>query len=441
MSIKLKKVVYLFLIISSCMSSVGVYASSSSSLAAESSAPLSSSVSAASSASAGVMASVTPPNESVHPSIASSIEGHFEEVTKNFYVGHMPQKDLRLVMERLTEENIRGWKHYAREQDHSRCYHNERSTGCGHFVEITFADCYRKCEVWVAYVTAELDPAPNNDRFYGYETRYRTAYDDRTVYPPTGGNMIKMFVAVLSSPNAKITSHQGISITEENLYAKPSIDGLSIPLHSFAAKVMLYRNPERRYMINPPVASMECIIAEKLRNGVFLGTKEMYEKRLRLPILFPAFKTKVLKGEMLEITEKLSDSDDSWSWIYAHMNYNEKLLGEKYVSDPFSYLYQSYRGNNFEEFLKTRTPIISWDRSRKYDPMNKVIIYNPANNEETWLEITQNDADYAWFFFNEILPQGDTHYIAIDLLALAQSCDSKKRVVPAAKAEVEKKEE
>ena len=87
-----------------------------------------------------------------------------------------------------------------------------------------------------------------------------------------------MYVTVTTNANALITSHMGVTMSVEGaarrLKGHSQAKGTSVDLHAFAAKVMLMRNPLRKYMINAPMRDMEKIIAKALPNSIHVGTKE-----------------------------------------------------------------------------------------------------------------------------------------------------------------------
>jgi hypothetical protein len=73
---------------------------------------------------------------------------------------------------------------------------------------------------------------------------------------------IKMFVTVTSSLNAIFITYMGVTASIEGV--RSGTRGISFDLHSFAAKIMLMRNPKRLYQINQPVLQMGNILIKAI---------------------------------------------------------------------------------------------------------------------------------------------------------------------------------
>ncbi len=142
--------------------------------------------------------------------------------------------------------------------------------GSCHFMEVLNEVYLVKNEVWAAYITKADFPIKICEGLGFYSPEFFHNQDDRFAKD------IEMFVTVTSSPHAYITSHMGIASTLEGLTTRQK--GTSLDLHSFAAKVMLNRNPDRRSMVNAPVFAMEQIIIKALPNDIFVGTRQMRKR-------------------------------------------------------------------------------------------------------------------------------------------------------------------
>jgi len=192
-----------------------------------------------------------------------------KEEKNGLYIGKIKNKLLWIVGERITDANIEDWQQYAREQASEKSHNfTQRKDGVTFFKKVLNKASYKDNEVFVFYITSRQDIQSNVVRGYKLGASHPAA-------------SIAMFVTVTSNPKALITSHMGISITHENavyLSLGKGASGISMDLHSFAAKVMLSRNPDRRYMINAPNVRMEAIIA-KFVPKVFIGTVNLIAKR------------------------------------------------------------------------------------------------------------------------------------------------------------------
>ena len=216
-------------------------------------------------------------------------ENKIQLTSDGLYVAKIKNQNLWLVMERVDNNNIDSWKRYATVQKDlrvttfaSKFEKKFNDVGSQHFYKVLHEVPRDKNEVWVAYITSDLN-AKSTDISYCYnadvlEEYYKAIYSakQQTAFKPTKFNEhLKMFFTVTSSPNALVTSHMGISASAEgSISGRPK--GISVDLHSFAAKVMLIRNPDRKYMINAPAFAMEKIMVDSLpKDAVFVGTREM----------------------------------------------------------------------------------------------------------------------------------------------------------------------
>jgi hypothetical protein len=194
-------------------------------------------------------------------------------------------------MERVDRCNVALWQHYIDVQRNPRAVDaaglmvgqggkslqkGYLTDGSYHFSRVLGEVSRTNNEIWVAYITKDMTPQkiPESIRSYGagdLDDYFRMGGLDsfKRSFPQN----IEMFMTVTSSPSALITSHMGIASSIEGVGRRTK--GTSVNLHSFAAKVMLMRNPQRKYMVNAPVFAMEKIIADALPGFVFVGTREM----------------------------------------------------------------------------------------------------------------------------------------------------------------------
>ncbi len=97
-----------------------------------------------------------------------------------------------------------------------------------------------KTEVWVAYASYEPVTDPNEVDI----------------------DKIEMFTTITTSENSAFTTHMGITRSVATLLAeKEPHKDLANQLHTFAAKAMLQRHPEKAYMVNVPMTAMREILS------------------------------------------------------------------------------------------------------------------------------------------------------------------------------------
>jgi hypothetical protein len=391
-------------------------------------------------------------------SISSEVRSmQVDEITENFYVGKIPQRALWLAMERITDQNIEGWQHYASIQLKPNYDAPLPSPdGVKYFSRVLNEVYPHKNEMWIAYVTA-MPPNSDDHKFDGYAAEKVSPEDNKKFSIPTFPNQLKMFVTVVSSPSAKITSHMGISVTRENNYFPEK--GISLDLHSFAAKVMLMRNPQRRLMLNAPTHLMESIMEKALPpKSVFIGTREMlteYKRRQTLTIEnYQEEKQVFLKDELSQIDKIVEELQKAaqelkeqncfeeaeeylnGGWLVLNEN-NDFVISTKGVEKAklgcstnfFKEFEETKKYPSFEsllnyvknvplaEYLSDHPAILSVDRIEKAEEWLR--IYDPCDCQKLWLEINKEDTDYNWMFTKPFKPGGTTHYVAVDLKALA----------------------
>lgn len=243
---------------------------------------------------------------------ASPLQEADESIHKvNDGLFYAKKHEVFFVMERLTQENLETWEYYCANQydgkDEDGCIGNKLKTNIDillsvlnlqhnlkfkfvldgdHGVFFQMMRFYRAlkncptCEMWIAYVLSS-EEAPN-----GYRTKESLAE-------------VELCFAVSTEKDAPVTSHMGIqrsrlyihkhleerlqnSISQETTVLKHQWhERISIPLHAFAAKVMLLRGPTKKFMINVPMFEMKNIMIRALpTESVWIGTKSFHAKDL-----------------------------------------------------------------------------------------------------------------------------------------------------------------
>jgi len=229
------------------------------------------------------VASTTLPSHKAEPAAetkqkSAGLAAGLQKINDGLYAGKAADK-FYLAMERITPENIQDWIDYAQLQvtagSRMGLKYLQNTDGSGHFAKVLTA--YKsgiinnKNDLWVAY-TSDVPVTKNADL-----KTYIGAENPR----------LEMFVTVISSPDALITSHMGISRTWEaalDLQQTPPTRAKhadqSVHLHSFAAKVMKARDPKKVYMLTAPAIAMRDILIKKMpANSVFVGDS-LYQNKL-----------------------------------------------------------------------------------------------------------------------------------------------------------------
>lgn len=359
-----------------------------------------------------------------------------QKITNNLYAARIPQKNLILVMERIDDRTLPLWRSYSNVQSHPRVAEaaSEKgkrgiikasvSSGSGNFRSVLTKVSHEENEIWVAYITKASYPQPIRDSIKNY--------DATNVWhqPHPFAKDIEMYVTVTSSPRALITSHMGIASTFEGKGNRAK--GTSVDLHSFAAKVMLMRNPQRRYMVNTPVFAMEKILVDALPHSVFVGTREMLQKMQAIQkVTFEEFraKTEQLCLEQLQKeaqTEKAKNSESGTENPSMTAEQKEAKLLER-LKEKFEEFREPYglpEGLSIDAFLKfieEHPPLLSVAKNHPTWPrVPYFTIFEENNASKPWLSIEPKTQDYKWMY-DEPFEPGGCHYIVVKLLDLALS--------------------
>ncbi len=238
-----------------------------------------------------------------------------EKMSESFYVGTLKSRKLSVVMERITaQDQLVDWRRYAKIQASPPAmaavcgasgsfWQNPGST----FFEWVLAHKGYE-ELWAAYVTADLHPELHVKKFARY--KMEDALSMREVKKQeTPASRIKMFMSVVSSPNALLTSHMGISTSVENVLAPKSENNLSLALHAFAARVMLMRGPKRRFMLTCPMPNMAAIMQKHIKNS-FVGMVDGAAEQHSMTLLEP--------HDMRKTWLKIDESNKKvYSWLFT----------------------------------------------------------------------------------------------------------------------------
>ncbi len=199
-------------------------------------------------------------------------------ISEGFYVARTDHKGIRLwlVAEQVSPANVEEWKRYAEVQTNGKDL-----IPVGRRTAISSSDCFRgvlgdslhtQGEVWVVYASrAQRRPRPIGD-IDDYTVDHLGS--DGAAHPFAGS--ITMYGAVVSHPDALIASTAGFAPSVEALAKALVPAGVLISLQSWAAQVMLNRNPDRKHLVcAPPAAQVMAFVDVLPPAAVSIGTTHM----------------------------------------------------------------------------------------------------------------------------------------------------------------------
>lgn len=314
-------------------------------------------------------------------------------ISDDLYVGKVAD-EFYVAIERVDKSNIDMWKQYARIQWFcGQKFHSKYLPDLGgiEFFKMVL-DQYKKgiikpCnELWIVY--ASNKPVSSKAQLNV------DVFSDKILNPS-----IEMFCTVITSANALITSHMGMSRTIEAAYdleqgstTRKKHSYQSMYVHSFAAEVFQMINPQKRYMLFTPLPLMRSIVLRKMpMNTVFIGDNR-YQERLKAVQKDP----KILVDESVLTDMKKQKTS---------LEYGQ--LVTKIAQQMYDYLACAEKIN----LLKTNPP-------RIIKSQQGFIIQKP--DKELLVEIFPDTEIYQWLFTRPYQTDGiDIPYILVDLAALA----------------------
>ncbi len=289
------------------------------------------------------------------------------QLNDGLYMGKK-EDNLYFVLQRVDKSNESFWSRFSRKQqqldtelrrNNSKIYQENKAIvdgfyrGLKGFNESLNFTNNKEAEIWVAY--ASYTPVSK---------RGKVKEED-----------IEMFVTVTTSKNIPFVTHMGIARSMSSIsLEKPKHKGLSVQLHSFAAKVIKKRYPQKRYMITVPLKEMRNILLRSLPdNTIYIGDN-IYKK---------------------ELEEKL------------------EIEGEEKLES------QLKESNRCPHIIERELKKISEEYNDLY--LSRFILRTPKG--EILLDIDKKTIDkdeHEWFFRNACLkPNESLPYVAIDLSSLA----------------------
>ncbi len=367
------------------------------------------------------------------------------KITNTLYSSRIPEKNLTLVMERIDARTQPLWEKYISVQSSNCLFVNDQkkegstARGSFQFGRVLNQVSYIENEMWVAYITKTDKPKAISDSM-----RWCSEQNVIQCSDPFAKD-IEMFMTVTSSPKALITSHMGIASSVEGV--KNRTKGTSIDLHSFAAKVMLMRNPRRRFMVTAPVYAMEKIMTEALPHSVYIGTRELQKAlKERQNLTFEEFKatnTHMIGALLTELRKEAHQNSEKYDEEKIALNLVEALVFRYKIFKNLSYT-RDYQ-ITAEEFLnltEKHPPLVSVNPVLIFDPVlcvdsllcidqknnyfskdlivrHTLTLFDPEKPSEPWLSIADSNKDYQWIFNAPFIPTSSTHYFAVKLADLA----------------------
>jgi len=295
-----------------------------------------------------------------------------------------------LAMERIGKDNIREWEEFAGKQvsgGRMNLKYLPNLDGSQHFRLVL-----------EEYYTEKI--TPNNNLWVVYASsipviKKARLYDENFT--------VEMYMTAITSPQALLTSHMGISRTWENalqLQQKPpqatKHPYQSIDLHSFAAKVMKSQGPQKEYMLTAPATAMRNILIKRMPpDTVFVGDN-LYAARIEAAVKDPV----ILLGERSLLKEK----DETSHELEA------RLIEEAAES------YKFLKIDEKAALLKTHPPRIT----RIIDGAKEMFIIKGTPGKPP-IAFDQDTTIYQWLFTRAYRPMGiHLPYVLINLDALAQ---------------------
>jgi hypothetical protein len=233
-----------------------------------------------------------------------------EKKNDGLYVGEIAGK-FYVALERINEDNLNTWLKYSRNQHRyiskkikkgEQLMYLPNANGAKSFKQVL--ECYKKNsikhtnELWIAYASRK---EVTGKAFLQVNSKKTD---------------IEMYMTVITSPNAFITSHMGISRTwemaedlEKNPQKKHKYQ--SLYLHAFAARVMRQIDSKKIYMMTAPNELMYKILLKKLPlDSIFLENHDFSH----FSVESNTFYLFTLSGEPLVVFNELTLT---YQWLYT----------------------------------------------------------------------------------------------------------------------------
>ncbi len=360
----------------------------------------------------------------------------------DMYYTKLHGKSMWLVAQKLTDSNIRFWRHYAKEQTNSGAVNLANSVnkhfnvdGSMHF-DMVLSTVFPHADTYICYVT-NVRPKRIEDIAMESYNPIQTNYSDRTHY----ASNILMFVTANTHAESLLAAHMGISSSIESILE--GVRGLSVDLHSFAAKVLLISNPKIIYMITCPSHIMESIIIKNMPSNVHIGTRELQavidsraETTPRMfNTMFPEIAVQTHTRLLDRASRELENAKENGRASYiADAQRDHDILVKNGVNDArvakivrqkYDQWYEpktfEYFGNykSMAELMAEHPPVLSVADNEGMSFGNRLTILDTSGAE--LCTATPENIEYRWLFARAFEAAGSTHYLAVDYGDLAEA--------------------
>lgn len=311
--------------------------------------------------------------------------GGIFKINEDLYVAKLPEKDFYFVMQRIrgTSPAKDFWRNTAKSVLNIHKEGNFSTAGSNRFNELMNNTNFDRDDVWVAFLSNQM-------------------------MPPYASRNVRIFVSVVTRPGALMSTHMGISKVEGKNQMFPGFNtppNISMPLHSFAAKVTHMLYPSVRFMVTTPVGDMVRILTKAIpSHALHLGTVKEYH----------------IRGMYLE--SRTSKSIEEFKQTAYGKYLNEKMEKENHSNRDEEWEISFNAPVNKEDTYdsqKKSPPIIDF-----YGNTNprKFVLYEPNSNYKILAEVKEGDGSPNSYIFHPYIPprQGEgTNFAAIDIDSLA----------------------
>lgn len=332
------------------------------------------------------------------------------KISNDLYTGKV-RDEFYVAMERVDKNTVNSWLAYSQLQEHQAQQLIDQKSQC---LKDKSGMSYTKLVLGL-FKKGIIDPTLH-DLWIAYaSTTPVTGTIKLNIDGKTPNSSIDMFMTVITSQNALLTSHMGISRTVESATDLQEKDSRrkkhpyqSMDLQSFAAKVMLLQNSQKKYMLNPPVVSMRSIMLKTMpKNSVFIGDN-LYQKELE------KVKKNNYKGNLIFLEGQIITYLDEFNTI------NPKQA--KTLPDPQETQYQT-------DFIDHEVSGLNTNPPRIIRKGNTFTIQN--NDTSPLVTFDSSSKTYQWLFTQPyediglIIP-----YVLVDLNELANVRKLDKNYIP-----------
>lgn len=190
------------------------------------------------------------------------------------------EAQLYICMEKLEGKKAKTWSKYV---EHERKWLSKGQRGklarvprVNRYSEDFFLSAYNTTEQFLDVLRFSLKRSSENPFPHEVWVVYALDQDPRNLEPDTFSHHIEMAVTVSTHLNVPFQMHMGIfrwiSYLLRPAEEAPLHRNLAAYLHGIAAKVMLARDPSKRFMITTPLQKMLEILRDQLPTGtVWIG--------------------------------------------------------------------------------------------------------------------------------------------------------------------------